>query len=97
MTLNPMTTDLLPTGLIDFFTYPRMFMDTLVGVDYGYFAANRYVVLGTWIHPTLRIAREQAESLLMEWIESRKPDYPITLFHETEPSTSKHLKVRDQT
>lgn len=95
MTLNPMTTDLLPTGPIDFFTYPRMFMDCIVGVDFGYFAANQYVVLGTWIQPNLRVAREQVEGLVLKWMESRKPDYPLSIFHEAEPSLSKHLKVRE--
>jgi len=94
MTLNPMTTDLFPTGLIDFFTYPRLFMDIVVGVDFGYIYTNRYFVLDTWINPTIHVARKQVEDLIMEWVESRKPDYPISICHETEPSTSKHLKTR---
>lgn len=81
---------LLPVGLIEFFTYPRLLVGggAIIGYDFGFFMTNRYMVLGN------AKTREQAEALIMEWIESRKPDYPISIFHETEPSLSKHLKAR---
>ncbi len=84
-----MGTNNIPVCLIEFFTYPRLLIkDKLVGYDFGVFVANRYVVQGTVKQ------REMAEDLMMEWVKSRQPDYPISICHETEPSLSKHLKTR---
>ena len=85
-----MSMNFVPVGLIEFFIYPRLLIkDVVIGYDFGFFDKNCYVVLGN------SKTQELAEQVIMQWIESRKPDYPISIFRETEPSRSKHLKTRE--
>lgn len=77
----------IPFTLMEFFTYPRLLTrDVVVGYDFGMFSGGRYIVLGN------SITRELAENVLMKWGESRKRD--ITIFHESEPSRSKNMRMR---
>jgi hypothetical protein len=81
--------DDFPVNLMEFFIYPRLFMDVVIGVDVGIFnAGGYYEVLATMT------SRDVATEALVQWGESRHCN--ITIWQETEPSMSKNGKPRNK-